>query len=108
MIYPRCKADMNQIYVTAEGYITPCCWIGNEPEMTEYKHFHHGYFENLSLKNRDLEEILTDSNFLKIEKSWTTDTPYPICKKMCSKILPKEYSQVCGSNHNRRINLTNK
>ena len=61
-IYPRCKADLNQVYITSEGYVVPCCWIGNEPAMSEYKRLHAGHLEELSVLNRDLDQLACDQS----------------------------------------------
>ncbi len=96
---------MNQVYVTAEGFVTPCCWIGNEPTMTDYKKLHDGYLTDLSVSNRDVDEILTDPRYLKIENSWNSEQPFSACKHFCMKPLPAVREHAQGTNSARTLNL---
>lgn len=89
---------MNQIYVTAEGYVLPCCWIGNEPDMKEYRKWHGDDLEEMSLKNRNLEDILKDPRYLRIEKSWERAEPFAPCRWNCSQPLNRSWEKTQGTN----------
>lgn len=64
----RCKAlEEQSLYVTAKGDILPCC---------------HMYRGGPAL-NSDLIEIIKEENFSSLVASWSTDTPYKMCKLIC-------------------------
>jgi MoaA/NifB/PqqE/SkfB family radical SAM enzyme len=48
----------SSIFVTAKGTVSPCCWLGSEE--------------------------VPISEFQVIQKSWSTESPYPKCVKICS------------------------
>src|SRR3954469_26069664 len=98
MIYPVCRAHMHQIYITTEGYVVPCCWLGNEPMMSAYREFHAGYIEELSIKNRELDEILDDPRYLRLEQSWESGAPFKYCSELCGKPLDRPEEHCQGSN----------
>lgn len=81
-----CKAqNMSQIYVSACGNVSPCCWLDFEwkPPSQESRVDYMeriGVFPNLN-KN-SLEQIFHSNVFKKIEETWL-DTPLLECSKQC-------------------------
>lgn len=108
MIYPRCKSIMNQVYISAEGIVYPCCWFGCEPEASDYKKFHGENIKALSATQVPLQNILADTHFLKVEKSWSTEKPYPLCQQKCSEPIPQVSEHSQGANTRRSYNLRSK
>ncbi len=84
-IYPRCKSDMYQVYVSADGVVMPCCWIGNEPYMTQYREFLGADLQRLSVLDRPLDEVLKDPVFQRVNESWATENPFSVCSRFCSQ-----------------------
>lgn len=84
----NCKAKKdNQIYVAADGTITPCCWI----DMKGYPPMHENRIQYLdtigrwlNLNNQSLIEIFNSGYFEEIEKSWST-CGIKECTKQCGK-----------------------
>lgn len=81
-----CKAvHQSQLYVSACGNISPCCWldfswiIPSQESRIDYME-RIGVFPNLN-KNT-LEEIFESNVFRKIEETWT-DRPLLECSKQC-------------------------
>jgi MoaA/NifB/PqqE/SkfB family radical SAM enzyme len=85
------------IYITAEGLMVPCCWLGGsaiyDADKRSYKEgelFQHmgGDKSNINAKVHGIKKILEDGFFDKIEKSWssgsTTNGKLKTCAKVCS------------------------
>ena len=104
IIYPRCKEQGAQIYVSADGFVTPCCWIGSANIIKELKEFFGSEYETLSIKNRSLDEVLNGPSWQKIENSWSTSTPFSSCTRYCSKPFT-EVDSLKGTNRQTRIRL---
>lgn len=98
IVYPRCKRNMRAIYISAEGYVYPCCWIGNEPYANEYKIFHSEQLVGLNVLNREIKDIIADPNFKKIEATWNTRNPFAPCLVFCAKPIPENSASVEGKN----------
>ena len=81
-----CKAVKNrQLYVSACGNISPCCWLDMEwiPPMQASRIDYMdriGEFPNLNTSS--LKEIFDGGYFEKIEKTWG-HTPLQECGKQC-------------------------
>jgi MoaA/NifB/PqqE/SkfB family radical SAM enzyme len=81
-----CKAVKNkQIYVSACGNVSPCCWLDMEwiPPMQESRIDYMtriGEFPNLNTSN--LNDIFENGYFDKIEQTWS-HTPLQECGKQC-------------------------
>lgn len=82
----NCKVvEYNQIYVGADGTVTPCCWINiKHEELTSSARYEYldtiGYWPNL--KKQTLTEIFDSGYFASIEKTWTT-CGLKICSRQC-------------------------
>ena len=84
----QCKAQKyRQIYVAADGTVTPCCWLDfswqlpNQDNRINYMDV-VGVFPNFN-KNT-LEEIFHSEYFKTIENTWAVD-PLIECSKQCGK-----------------------
>jgi MoaA/NifB/PqqE/SkfB family radical SAM enzyme len=81
-----CKAKKtNQIYISATGTVTPCCWTDMEyiiPLSTPRIDYLDviGHWPNL--KKQSLHEIFTTGYFDKIEQAWST-CGLKVCSKQC-------------------------
>lgn len=92
-----CKAiHYKQIYVGADGAVTPCCWL----DMNYIFHRHEnridymdkiGTFPNLN--DMSLHDIFDSGYFTKIEETWDI-SPLKECSKQCGKIN-KLQEQFC-------------
>jgi MoaA/NifB/PqqE/SkfB family radical SAM enzyme len=82
----KSKRDM-QIYISANGIVTPCCWIDMSPmppmQDTRIQYLDIiGYWPNLN--NQTLSEIFSSGYFEQIENSWDT-CGIKECSKQCGK-----------------------
>jgi MoaA/NifB/PqqE/SkfB family radical SAM enzyme len=84
----QCKAKKyKQIYVSANGGITPCCWLDfswqlpNQDNRVNYMDA-VGIFPNLNTST--LQDIFTSGYFKKIEDTWAMN-PLIECSKQCGK-----------------------
>lgn len=81
--------NMNQMYVSAEGLVLPCCWIAGqlykwwEKEKTNevWKYID---VEKVNIKTSSLKEIFESGVFDKIEASWSLPTIEEGKLKICS------------------------
>jgi len=84
----NCKAlNSNQIYISATGTVSPCCWLDLEFRFhiqdTRIDYMNKiGEFPNL--RNKSLSEIFDSGFFNKIESTWSCDT-LKECSKQCGK-----------------------
>ena len=84
----NCKAKRDkQIYVAADGTVTPCCWIDMQP----FPPMHENRIQYLdvigrwlNLNTQTLDEIFNSGYFEKIESSWNT-CGIKECSKQCGK-----------------------
>jgi len=84
-VVPRCKQDWQQLYVDSDGTVYPCSWIANHPHTRAYKDHHGENLADLNAATRPLKDIVTDPQFLTIEKSWDSSEPFFPCLKFCGK-----------------------
>jgi hypothetical protein len=84
----NCKSKSSrQIYVGADGTVSPCCWIDmlwaipNMPKRVDYMD-KIGIFPNLN--SQSLLEIFSSGYFAQIENTWSTD-PLMECSRECGK-----------------------
>jgi MoaA/NifB/PqqE/SkfB family radical SAM enzyme len=93
-----CKSKRdNQMYVAANGTVTPCCWLDLQnvpPSNLNQKQYLDtvGYWPNLN--QQTLEEIFNSGYFNKIETSWST-TGIKECSKQCGTFdrLAEQFSR---------------
>jgi len=86
----NCKAvNDKSLYVSANGNVTPCCWLDNEwyrpdhPNRIEYVDLFEDY---LNLHNLSLEDIFKKDVFNKIESTWKSCSPLKECTRQCGKV----------------------
>ena len=83
-----CKALNNpegkQIYISACGNVTPCCWLDNlNFTSLEYKSDYISKVKRFpSLKTDKLEDIFDSGYFTDVEQTWSLD-PLLMCKRQC-------------------------
>lgn len=81
-----CKAKkQSQIYIGANGTVSPCCWLDVEWFLPSHDS-RINYMENIkqfpNLHKNTLEEIFNSDYFDTIESTWNRD-PLQICSKQC-------------------------
>lgn len=82
----KCKAiNDRQIYVSASGNVSPCCWLDLEWYPTTYES-RIDYMNKIStfpnLNNQSLKDIIDSGHFNKISNCWTT-TGLKECSRQC-------------------------
>ncbi|MCC6137320.1 MAG: radical SAM protein [Bdellovibrionaceae bacterium] len=93
----RCKVVAEKsIYVSAEGYVWPCCWTGlrmypwytkekGDPIWSLFSSLPEG-IEAINLKSKSLESILNGEVFQKIiPDHWKPDKRLKVCAKTCGQ-----------------------
>ena len=93
----NCKSlSTKEIYISAEGLVTPCCWTAGKLYKT-YEQLGQNqiwsYLDNdlntINALQRPLREIVNGNFFLNIEKSWNLSS--------CSVGKSKVCAEKCGS-----------
>jgi sulfatase maturation enzyme AslB (radical SAM superfamily) len=94
-----CKAQTNnQIYVTANGGVSACCWLDLE-WVPQHSFSRIDYMSKVkeypNLNNKSLSEIFASGFFSKISSCWTT-TGLKECTKQCGNFdkLNKQFVEV--------------
>jgi sulfatase maturation enzyme AslB (radical SAM superfamily) len=81
-----CKAKyQNEIYIAANGNVSPCCWLDLEwvPPINEQRiHYMNKINRYPNLHKNTLEEIFDSNYFGSIEDTWKNDCLIT-CKKQC-------------------------
>jgi len=81
----KCKVKFGSLYITSNGVVTPCCWLGID-ELPHHNPSRIDYLTRIgkfySLKENTLQEIFDSKVFEKIEQSWSSD-PLNECSKQC-------------------------
>lgn len=85
-----CKyKNMNWLYMSFEGELMPCCWIGGakykiNQEKNQFLDFYNQHSgKDLNVQKNTVKEILTGSFFTALQNSWT-DNPLSVCVNKCS------------------------
>jgi len=94
-----CKVlKQNEIFVSAEGIILPCCWLAGQmykwylpPKSTEIWKIIDK--DKISIKNNTLQEIFDSGIFKDIKESWTKQSLKDGKLKTCSLKCGKELDQ---------------
>lgn len=96
-----CKAQRERsLYISAEGLVFPCCWVGNETASAAaaqsnefWLHRRLSYLgmnmQAFSLVNKELEDIVVGAGFETIERSWEVNGLNQGRLKTCAR--------TCGS-----------
>lgn len=87
----QCKSiDKSEIFVTAEGHVFPCCWLGGQQYKWYWKPKEApiwnliGDSENINAKYNKLEDIINGPFFEKIKKSWSCESIQNGKLKVCA------------------------
>jgi len=89
-----CKAlDNNStlkksIYVTAHGYVLPCCWMGTVPSLKDNDRISNGKYEikNHSIYSHpSMSSVLNDVFFDSLQNSWN-NSAHSTCKIKCQSL----------------------
>jgi MoaA/NifB/PqqE/SkfB family radical SAM enzyme len=81
----NCKVKHGSLYITSNGVVTPCCWLGIDelpminPSRIDYM---NKIGEFYSLHKYSLEEIFASKLFDRISDTWI-DNPLLECSKQC-------------------------
>lgn len=92
-IEPRCARGEN-IFVSAEGYLLPCCYahILLRATLTSERRFGEadGWFRRnldlFDLKRRDAAAILADPRWDELRAMWANDAAPSICYRYCGVV----------------------
>jgi MoaA/NifB/PqqE/SkfB family radical SAM enzyme len=94
---PSCRAkNTNTVYISAQGYLYPCCWVGNQKlgshlilynEHEKLLNSCNLSIENLNLRKHTISEILKFGYFEKIEESLNPDSNIKLkkCREICTE-----------------------
>ena len=91
MIYPKCKvigphASSEAMSMRFDGYVVSCCHMNSQQAMDKLASFLGEDVKNIHITSgRSIDEINTSKEYQRIEESWTTDTPFSICKSACGR-----------------------
>jgi MoaA/NifB/PqqE/SkfB family radical SAM enzyme len=81
----QCKVKFGSLYVTCNGIVTPCCWLGID-ELPHHNPSRIDYISRIgkfySLEENTLEEIFDSKVFDIIENTWN-NSPLIECSKQC-------------------------
>jgi len=66
----RCQAPWYTTYITVEGYVTPCCVHGSDPQL-----IHFG-----QLKENTFKEIWNGKGYREFRKALKSDRPPSVCR----------------------------
>jgi MoaA/NifB/PqqE/SkfB family radical SAM enzyme len=94
---PNCRAkNTSTVYISAQGYLYPCCWVGNQ-KISSYLILHNEHekllsscnltIENLNLRKHTVSEILKFGYFEKIEENLNPDSDVKLkkCREICTE-----------------------
>ena len=88
----NCKVQHNnEIYISAEGLVLPCCWLAGQlykwywkPKQAPIWQFIEDK-KDISALEHSIEDIVNGSTFKKIEESWNNETRLKVCSLKCGK-----------------------
>jgi MoaA/NifB/PqqE/SkfB family radical SAM enzyme len=84
----QCKAKKySQIYVSANGNVTPCCWLDFTWQLPNQNN-RINYMDTIdifpNLNKQSMQEIFDSGYFKRIEDTWA-NSPLTECNKQCGK-----------------------
>jgi MoaA/NifB/PqqE/SkfB family radical SAM enzyme len=81
----ECKVKYGSLYITSNGVVTPCCWLGID-EIPFHNPSRIDYLDKIgkfyTLQDNTLEEIFNSDVFNKIKDTWDSN-PLLECSKQC-------------------------
>ena len=84
-VTPRCKLGTVAPYISAQGYLFPCCWIANEPHVSTLKEYlSDDIFQQLDITEHSIRTAQHSEAMRTIEGSWRDGTLQP-CVQFCGK-----------------------
>jgi len=84
----------------------PCCWIANEPHLSDLRQWLADDFTQLSLMQQSLDEVKRSRAMQRIESSWVTGTLKP-CMRFCSAPLDPNGSNRRDQHVSMMLNTNN-
>jgi MoaA/NifB/PqqE/SkfB family radical SAM enzyme len=98
----HCKyQDMKWLYMSFEGELMPCCWIGGSKYKTNQQKNQFLDFYNscqgveLDVTRNSVKDILKGTFFTELQKSWSNE-PLTVCKNKCSNCNSVNDKYVVG------------
>jgi hypothetical protein len=83
-VTPRCKLKKTDPYISAQGTYFPCCWIANEPYVTQLKKWLGNDYSQLDTKTHELSDIVKSKALERLEHSWRNGT-FRSCVRFCGQ-----------------------
>jgi MoaA/NifB/PqqE/SkfB family radical SAM enzyme len=99
VITPMCAIGNRGLYVSADGVLHPCSWVSypydsistNRKTIHFKDSFHQVYRDKLNLKNRTLEQVLTDPVWDKLFGTFDSESKAWVeCEQKCNYQLVDE------------------
>jgi hypothetical protein len=100
-VTPRCKLKVVEPYISSALDYYPCCWIANEPHLSDLREWLADDFSQLSLLEQSLDAALHSRAMQRIESSWIEGTLEP-CVKFCSA----PFDQTGSNRRDKHISLS--
>lgn len=86
-IIPMCQIGNKGLYISADGYFYPCCWMANRYNHTRWQQFRNDAFD---LKKRTIEQVLEDQSWIEFFDTLHDNSE---CVNKCSaKNYTKDYA----------------
>lgn len=85
-VIPRCRLGIRKPYVSVQGYYMPCCNIGNEPGLTDYRNFLGDLIDQVDLTKTTLSSAVSSEAIARLEASWEDGT-FNQCVFQCGRPL---------------------
>jgi len=87
-----------QPYISAHGYFFPCCWIANEPFVTQLRaELGEERFAQLDIRRNDPKQVSVSPAMTWLAETWTTGSFKP-CVIFCGSTFdPQE--PIARDNH---------
>ena len=84
-----CKVKKEKsIFITAEGMLMPCCWVGGQMYKWYWLPKHSDVWpfidkQDLSVKNNSIKEVMAGPFLKAIENSWKDESRPKVCANKC-------------------------
>ena len=79
-IIPLCQIGNKGLYITADGYFYPCCWMANRYNHTNWQRFKT---DDFNLNIRSIIDVINDKKWQEFFSTLHTNTE---CSTKCAKI----------------------